>query len=306
MTFDDELMINSMTVSLYSYFGDFETSSRICNWIVSQIENHPFYDTVLDAVFLTEAWVNNEVLFRQRFNINKFDVTIDLSADNGEKQQIKINATNMDETQIFQFTLPVHQITYLIKGYGYIGVRIVQILVNQKTEQMKSLPFQLTQEFKPMQWLSEINAKTCMTYTPTTNEQKLVEDKINRTMLVEVELPSGTRVNVRQIGFFLSRVAEVMYFTYDRCGNKLVFFINVPSTMFGKPICFEWCLERLSSVMNYAPVQVRVYDYLQRETQLVQSIPTDFQPKLIGYPFVEAIHRARPSLDTLAKMQKPQ
>jgi len=295
-----------MTVSLYGYFGDFETSSRICNWIVSQMQNHPFYDTVLDAVFLTEAWIKNTLLLRERFNVDKFDVTVDVSADNGEKQQIKINAKNLDKTQTVQFTLPVHQITYSINGYGYVGLHVIQTLVNQKSEQIKSLPFQLTQEFKPMQWLSEITARTCMTYTPTTNEQKLVEDKVNRTMIVEIELPSGTRVNVRQIGFFLSRVAEMMYFTYNPCENKLVFFINVPSTMFGKPVCFEWCLERLSSVMNYSPIQVRVYDYLQRETQLVQSIPTDFQPQLLGYSFIEAIHRARPSLDTLAKMQKPQ
>jgi len=124
-------------------------------------------------------------------------------------------------------------------------------------------------------------------------------------MVIEVELPSGMRINVRQIGFFLSRVEHVMYYTYEPWCNKLVFFINVPSTVFGKPICLDWCLERLSWVVMWAPIKIRAYDYLQQETQLVHLIPIKLQPTLIGYPFVEAVHKARPTLEKLATMQKP-
>jgi hypothetical protein len=115
----------------------------------------------------------------------------------------------------------------------------------------------------------------------------------------------GTRVNIRQVGFFLSHVPEVMYFTYEPCGHKLIFFVNVPSTAYGKTICLEWCLERLSSVISWSPIEIRVYDYLQQETQFVQLVPIDFQPNLLGYSFIEAIHKARPSLDQLVNLQKP-
>jgi len=160
------------------------------------------------------------------------------------------------------------------------------------------------QEFTPMSWFSEIKAKTCMTYMPTAMDKKFVPMTFNRTIVVEVELPSGTRVNMRQIGFFLSRVPEVMYFTYEPCGNKLIFFLNVPSMMFDKPICLEWCLERLSTVVSWSPIKIRTYDYLEQETQLVQLMPIDFQPNLFGYSFIEAVHKARPSLESMVKMQK--
>jgi hypothetical protein len=109
----------------------------------------------------------------------------------------------------------------------------------------------------------------------------------------------GTRINVRQIGFFLSRIEQVMYFTYDTHCNKLIFFLNVPSTVFGKPICLEWCLERLSTVITWSPIQIRVYDYLDQETQLIQLFPVEFQPKVLGYSYVDAIHKARPSMESL-------
>jgi hypothetical protein len=96
-----------------------------------------------------------------------------------------------------------------------------------------------------------------------------------------------------------------MYFTYEPCGNKLIFFLNVPSTVYGKPICLEWALERLSVVTTWAPSKLRVYDYLEQEIQLTQLFPIQFQPNLLGYSFVEAVHQARPSLESLAKLQKP-
>jgi hypothetical protein len=96
-----------------------------------------------------------------------------------------------------------------------------------------------------------------------------------------------------------------MYFTYEPCGHKLFFFLNVPSTAFGKPICLDWCLERLSSVVTWSPIQIRTYDYLHQENQLVQLIPIQFQPSLLGYSFVEAVHSARPNLESMVNLQKP-
>jgi len=306
MSFDDQLLLNAMTISLYASFEDYRTASDIARWVVSQFHLHPHYDTVLDAVFRTQAWLNVDCLFRKQFGIEKFAITVDVSADNGQKQQFKINSTNLDITQIFQFTLPVKQVTYSIQGFGLASVSLVQICSEPKPQlEQQSMPFQVTQQFTPMSWFSEIKANTCMTYTPTMNNQKLAANNFNRTIVVELELPSGTRINIRQIGFFLSRIEQVMYFTYEPCGNKLIFFLNVPSMVFGKPICLEWCLERLSTVVTWSPIQIRAYDYLEQEIQLVQLFPIQFQPNLLGYSFVDAVHQARPSVEALAKLQKP-
>jgi hypothetical protein len=155
-----------------------------------------------------------------------------------------------------------------------------------------------------MPWLSEITTRTCLTYTPTTRDQQLAKDVFNRTVVVEFQLPSGIRLNLRQIGFFLSRVPEAMYFTYSEHANKINFFLNVPSTVYGKPICFDWCFERLSFVTQWAPVQVRAYDYLCPESQLVRLVPIQFQPNLLGYSFVDAVHKAQPTIEQLAQMQQ--
>jgi len=155
-----------------------------------------------------------------------------------------------------------------------------------------------------MPWLSEIKTKTCVTYTPTARDQQLAKDVFNRTVVVEVQLPSGVRLNLRQIGFFLSRVPEAMYFTFNEHANKINFFLNVPSTSNGKQICLEWCLERLSFVTQWAPIEVRAYDYLQPEYQLIRLVPIQFQPSLLGYSFVEAVQKARPSLEQLAEMHQ--
>jgi len=154
--------------------------------------------------------------------------------------------------------------------------------------------------------LNEIKTRTCLTYTPTTHDQKLAKEIFNRTVIVEVQIPSGMRLNIRQIGFFLSRVPEAMYFTFNERANKISFFLNVPSTVYGKPICLDWCLERLSFVSQWAPIQIRAYDYLEQETQLVRLLPIQLQPNLLGYSFVEAIHKSRPTLEQLSKMQQPQ
>jgi hypothetical protein len=304
MTMDDQLLLNAMTLSLYGYYGDYRTVSDIARWVVDQIQTHPHYDTVLDAVFRTEAWLKVDCLFRKQFPIEKFAVTVDVSADNGEKRQFKIDSMNMDVTQRFRFTLPVRQITYSVSGFGLVAVSICETFSEPEQKPMEPVPFQLTHELTPMSWLSEIKAKTCMTYTPTPKDRQLAKENFNRTMVMEIKLPSGMRINERQIGFFLSRVPEVMYFTYEPCGHKLYFFINVPSTVFGKPICLEWCFERLSWVMKWAPMEVRVYDYLQQETQLVRMFPMQMQPAVLGYSFIEAMHKARPTLEELPSMRK--
>jgi len=157
-----------------------------------------------------------------------------------------------------------------------------------------------------MPWLNEITARTCVAYTPTAQSEESVKDRMNRTVVVEVQLPSGFRLNLRQIGFFLSRVPEAMYFTFSERTNKIHFFLNVPSTVFGKQICLEWCLERLSFVTQWAPIQVRAYDYLRPELQLTRLVPIQFQPNVLGYSFVEAVHKARPTMEQLKQMQQQQ
>jgi hypothetical protein len=81
-------------------------------------------------------------------------------------------------------------------------------------------------------------------------------------------------INERQLGFFFKRdVPEVMHFTYSPHNHKLHIFINVLTTGIGKEICLKWYLERLSTVTKLAPMEVRVYDYLQPERQLVRLFP---------------------------------
>jgi CD109 antigen len=195
MTFDDQLLVNALTISLYASFEDYKTTSDIARWVVDQIQTHPYYDTVLDAVFRTEAWLKVDCLFRKQFDIEKFSVTVDITADNGQKQQFKIDSKNMDLTQTCQFTLPVHQLTYSVHGSGLVSICILQKFAEQQQQkQQKLVPFELTQEFVPMSWFSEIKAKTCMTYTPTKEDQKLFPDNLNRTIVIEVQLPSGKKL----------------------------------------------------------------------------------------------------------------
>jgi len=305
MTFDDQLLVNAMTVSLYDNFDDLKTATDIGRWVVSQIRSHPHYDTVLDAVFRTDAWMKTDSLYRRHWGSDKIAFTVDCTTDNGQKQQFKIDGKNMDVTQRFEFTLPVQQITYSVNGFGFAYVRVEAIYMEKEQMSAEQMPFQLTHEFTPMPWIAEIKAKTCMTYTPTPRDQQLAKDTFNRTVVVEVKIPSGMRLNMRQIGFFLSRVEEVMYFTYNERCDTIYFFINVPSTVYGRPICFEWCLERLSTIMSWTPIHVRVYDYLQQETQLARLIPIQLQPSLLGWSYVDAVHKARPSLDKLPMVPPP-
>jgi hypothetical protein len=303
MTYDDQMLINALTLSLYSNFGDFKTTANIARWVVQQLDATPYHDTVLDAVFNTEAWLHTDSLYRRQYGPQKFAVTVDVSADNGQKQQFKIDQSNMDMTQRLRFTLPVNQITYSVSGFGMVGVQIRQVFV-EKQQASEQTPFQMTNEFTPFPWLNEIKAKTCLTYTPTAREQKGVKETFNRTVVLEFQLPSGSRVNLRQIGFLMSRVENVMYFTFHERANTLNFFLNIPSTVYGKPICLEWYFERLSFVSSWAPVQARAYDYLEQDCQFARLFPVQLQPNSLGYSFVDAVHKVRPSLDDLAALHK--
>jgi hypothetical protein len=93
------------------------------------------------------------------------------------------------------------------------------------------------------------------------------------------------RINERQLGFFLSHVPEVMYFTYSPPNHKLYIYINVSKTVSGISICLEWCLERLSTVMKSASMEVCVYDYLEQERQLVRLFPIELKPPVPEYSF---------------------
>ncbi|CAF3353066.1 unnamed protein product [Rotaria sp. Silwood1] len=289
--FYDELLVNTMTISICAYYYESERASNIARWLVNQIQTHPYYDIILDDVFRTEALVQFCSLFHQHLEEEKFAITIDITADNGEKKQFKIDRKNMDMTQIFEFTLPVQQITYTVSGFGAVCVKLMKEFVQKEQKLNEPIPFELSIELTTMPWLNEIKAKTCMTYTPTVKDKQLVKEDFNRAIVIEVKLPSGMRINMRKIGFMLSYIKQVMYFTYEPCGHKLIFFIKVPSAEFGKPICLEWCLERLSSVIEWAPIQVRVYDYLQQETQLIHLIPIETQPTVLGYSFVDAVQQ---------------
>jgi len=210
----------------------------------------------------------------------------------------------MDVSQKYHLALPVRQVTYSVSGFGIACVRITEVFVEQEQKPTEPLPFQLTHELTPMSWLTEIKAKTCMTYTPTPKDRQMAKESFNRTIIMEVKIPSGMRVNERQLGFFLSRVPEVVYFTYEPCGHKVHFFINVPSTSYGKQICLEWCLERLSFVMKWAPMEVRLYDYLQQDNQLIHLFPMQMQPTILGYSFIDAAHKARPDIESIPSMHK--
>jgi len=43
MSFDDQLLLNAMTISLYANFVDSRTASDIARWVVSQFQLHPHY-----------------------------------------------------------------------------------------------------------------------------------------------------------------------------------------------------------------------------------------------------------------------
>ena len=194
VTYDDQLLVNSMMLVTYINYDDLQTASLIARWAVQQFENYPYHDTVLDAIFGTEAWLRLDCLYRRHHSMEKFSVMIDVTADNGEKQQFKVDRHNIDLSQKLRFTLPVNQITYTVSGFGMVGIEIRQVYIEKQQERVEPSPFQLTNEFAPLEWLSEIKAKTCVTYTPTAKELQKVKETFNRTIVVEFQLPSGKRL----------------------------------------------------------------------------------------------------------------
>jgi len=290
-----------MTLSLYARFGDFKTTSAMARYLVGQVESHPRYDTIIDALFHTKAWLQTDCLLRREFSSDKFAVTVDVTADNGQKKQFKIDQRNMDITQYMKFKLPVQSVTYSVSGFGLVGVCVKQTFVEKQPPTVSEPnPFQLTQEFTPMPWLSEIKARSCVTYTPTQKFQATKE--WNNTVVLEIHLPSAMRINLRQLGFFLGKTPEVMHFNFHERWNKLNVFLNVPMMSAGKQICFDWALERLSSIVNYAPIEIRAYDYVRPDFTISRLIPVQVQPALLGWSYVDAIHKARPNIDAMAAM----
>ena len=95
-----------------------------------------------------------------------------------------------------------------------------------------------------------------------------------------------------------------MYFTFDERARSLNFFINMPQSHYGKAICFDWIMERLSYLISWKSVQVHAYDYLQQDTELQRLFPTKFEPSVAGYDFITAVHKDRPSMEQLATMRK--
>jgi hypothetical protein len=194
MTFDDELLLNVMTLSIYGYYGDWRTVSDIARWIVNQTETHPHYDTVLDAVFRTQAWLKTACLFRKQFGTEKFDITVDVLADSGEKHEFKIDSTNMNDTQKHRFTLPIRQITYSVSGFGIAAIVICEKLIEIEQKVTEQMPFRLTHKMsKPQR--TQIYIKTCMTYIPTKKDRQLARDNFNRIIVMEMRLPSGKKKN---------------------------------------------------------------------------------------------------------------
>jgi hypothetical protein len=96
-------------------------------------------------------------------------------------------------TQIFQFTLPWNKIKFSVTGIGCAYIKIKKIFMEQEQKRIKTVPFELTKEFTSMPWLIEIKATTFMPYRPTTKDKRLNKEYSNRTMIIQVELPSGKR-----------------------------------------------------------------------------------------------------------------
>jgi len=305
-TTEDCLLVNSMILSIYGLFGDYQVTSAMSRWIISQLESKPRYDTLLEGIFMTDAWLTAAYLSRVQGGSDKLSVVVDVTADNGQKQQFRVNPLNADLTQTFTITVPVNQVSYTVSGFGVVAVVIRQIYIEKQQLPVANqpIPFQLSAEFLPMPWLNDITSRTCVTYTPTVQTQKFATDAFNRTIVVEIQLPSGVRINFRQLGFLVTRVPEVVYFTYDERLQRISFFLNIPQTVNGKQICFEWMFQRLSTVTQWAPITVRAYDYLRPEIHLVNLIPVEFTPNVIGYSFVDAVHEKQPTVEQLIKAQE--
>ena len=288
MSVDDQFVLNAMTTSIYASYNQLQMAIDLARWLTNEMNIRPRDDNLLNAIFRIKAWWNVDALFRRQFSEKKVDVTVEVTADHGEKKVIKIDQTNWDRTQTMNFTLPVKEISYTVRGFGLVNVEIRRSLVEQ--EWTSTGPFQLTQEFHPLPSINEVEAKTCLTYNPTNSTGR------NQTIAVHVQLPSGTRANLRQIDFLLSGVEQLIVSRYEPHSNKLIFVLTIPSLMFNKEICFPWALNRLSSVNHWSPIVVHAYDYLRQNLQFFRVIPVQFQPDFLGQQFLEAVQKAQPTV----------
>ncbi|CAF1158418.1 unnamed protein product, partial [Didymodactylos carnosus] len=280
ITIANKLLLNALTLSIYAHYNDFKTTSTLSRWIVSKLN---------DAIFITKAWVHSDCLLRCHMKLTgeKFNIVVDMTVD-GRRQQFCIDETNREITQKWNSTKPVQQLTYTVSGKGMVDIAIGQVFVDK--EQITPPPTQeinVQQEFQPVSWLSEIKAKTCLTYIPKQQEQDGKLANVNSILIVEVQLPSGTRVNLRQIGFFAERYSQLVYYYYRRHRHTMVFCVQFPieQQSQSKPLCMEWSVERLSTVINQQAVEVRAYDYLTAEicSKKLYNVVDAIQPQLLGY-----------------------
>jgi len=57
MTFNDELLLNEMAISLYFYYHKYKTATDISRWVVGQVAIHEDNDTILNSVFWNQTWL---------------------------------------------------------------------------------------------------------------------------------------------------------------------------------------------------------------------------------------------------------
>ncbi|CAF0859596.1 unnamed protein product [Didymodactylos carnosus] len=312
MIIENKLLLNTLTLSIYAHYNDYKTTWALARWIVSKLSVHHQMDTLLDAIFMTKAWVHSDCLLRRHMKSTgeKFNIVVDMTVD-GRRQEFRFDETNMDITQQWNLTLPVQQLTYTVSGKGMAGVAIKQVFVDK--EQITPPPTQeisVRQEFESMSRLNEIRARTCLTYTPKQQEQNRKLANVNSTLVVEVELPSGTRVNLRQISFFVQRYNQIVYYYYRRHRHTMVFFVQCPIGQQSKEMCMEWPIERLSTVINQQPIEVRAYDYLKPEicSRKLFNVVDAIKPQALGYEYVKFFLQSRPDIKSVPTMDltKPQ
>ena len=267
---DDQVLLNALTTSIFASYDALQTSIDFVRWLTKEMGTRPRDDTLIDAIFRSKAYLDVDRLFRRRFSEKKIDLTIEVAADQEEKKVFKIDAKNVDLTQSMTFKLPVKQLSFTVKGFGLARVSIIRTLVEKEVS--SNGPFQLNQEFRLSPSMNETQAKTCLTY----NSSVTKDHQYNRTIAVDVQLPSSTRANLREIAFLLSAVPSIISFHYEPHNNKMIFLMNIPSTMFNKEICFEWVLKNFGSVVHWSPVVIHAYDYLRHNVQSFRLIPLQF------------------------------
>jgi hypothetical protein len=139
---------------------------------------------------------------KKRCQGRTFTIAVNVRTDNNQEKQFIIQSNNIHVTQTVELILPVARISYSVIGFGNAFVHVDRIFMEEEQQQIQNVPFQLTQQFSSMAWVSEIIANTCLTYTcivfrcwctPATKNKRLGKEYVNVTMVIEVELSSGKR-----------------------------------------------------------------------------------------------------------------